>query len=313
MKTCIIGGAGFIGRHLVDELVASGREVLVLGRETTPKNNIHSKAQYAQCDYADRELLRSHLKECNEVIDLAYSTVPQTSFQDPIFDLQSNLPSSIGLLEEVTKLPQIQTLLFVSSGGTVYGDVQNLPITEETPTSPVSPYGITKLTVERYLLMYYKLRGLPAVIVRPSNAYGAGQKPFTGQGFIATAMGMILKEQPVTIFGENGTIRDYIHVKDLATGISAALNHGKKGQVYNLGSGIGRNNREILEAIAPIAKQNGFNLNIEIQPKRGFDVEANVLNFGKLLACSGWLPKVAFEDGLLEMWDNLYQKSSHAH
>ena len=305
MKNCVIGGGGFIGKFLVDELLQSGRDILVLGRQPKPRYKLNEKAVYAKCDYADRSELIRHLKQCNEVIDLAYSTVPQTSFQDPIFDLQSNLPSSIGLLEEVSKLPQIQTLLFVSSGGTVYGDVQNLPITEETSNAPVSPYGITKLTVERYLLMYHKLRGLPSIIVRPSNAYGIGQKPFTGQGFIATAMGMILSNQPVTIFGEHGTIRDYIHVRDIATGITAALNQGSKGQVYNIGSGVGRNNREVLEAINTISTNSGYQLKIDVQPKRGFDVEANVLNFGKLLACSGWLPNVNFEDGLTEMWQNL--------
>lgn len=305
MKTCVIGGGGFIGKYLVEELINTGREVIVLGRQSVPKFSLHPKAQYAQCDYLERDLLRPHLQASEEVIDLAYSTVPQTSFQDPIFDLQSNLPRCVGLMEEVTKLPHIKTLLFTSSGGTVYGDATSLPITEDAVTAPVSPYGITKLTVERYLLMYHKLRGLPAVIVRPSNAYGVGQKPFTGQGFIATAMGMVLQNNPITLFGENGTVRDYIHVQDTASGILAALDCGHHGEVYNLGSGVGRNNREIIEAISQISSHSSQSVTIDVQPKRGFDVEANVLNFGKLLACSGWLPKVSFEDGLSEMWQHL--------
>lgn len=307
MQTCLIGGGGFIGKYLVDELIKSGREVIVLGRQPQPRYAINNKAIYAQCDYLDPKSLRLHLENSHEVVDLAYSTVPKTSFDDPIFDLQSNLPRCISLMEEISNMSHIKTLLFVSSGGTVYGDVEQLPITEETITAPVSPYGITKLTVERYLLMYHKLRGLPAIIVRPSNAFGIGQKPFVGQGFIATAMGMILSRQPVTIFGENGTIRDYIHVSDIATGVIAALEHGNHGQVYNLGSGIGRNNREVLQTIRTFSEPAGFNFDINIEPKRTFDVDANVLNFGKLLACSGWISKVSFEDGVNEMWQQLLE------
>lgn len=310
MRTCVIGGGGFIGAYLIDALIASGREVFVLGRKPQPSLPIHAKASYAQCDYANRELLRSQIKYVNEIIDLAYATVPQTSFLDPIFDLQSNLPSSVGLLEEALNVGQLKTILYVSSGGTVYGQVSQLPITEETPTSPLSPYGITKLTVERYMLMYHKLHNLPAVVVRPANAYGKGQKPFTGQGFIATAMGATLQRKPATIFGENGTVRDYVHVKDVASGILAALNHGQKGNVYNIGSGLGRNNREILAQIDQISKPEGFEVSIEVQNSRAFDVPANVLNFGKLLACSGWLPKVDFNEGVAEMWQHI--KSNHS-
>jgi UDP-glucose 4-epimerase len=310
MYTCVIGGGGFIGSYLIEALIASGRDVLVLGRKPQPATPIHAQATYVQCDYSNRDLLRAQIQHVNEIIDLAYATVPQTSFLDPIFDLQSNLPSSVGLLEEALQVGQLKTILYVSSGGTVYGQVNQLPITEETPTSPVSPYGITKLTVERYMLMYHKLHNLPAVVVRPSNAYGKGQKPFTGQGFIATAMGATLQRKPVTIFGESGTVRDYVHVKDVASGILAALNHGQKGNVYNIGSGLGRNNREILAQISQISRQDGFDVTIDVQNSRAFDVTANVLNFGKLLACSGWLPKVDFHEGIAEMWQHIKSSQS---
>lgn len=311
MRTCLIGGSGFIGRYLVEELLASGREVLVLGRKPSAPPNFNNKAEYVQCDVEDRALLRKHLERSDEVVDLAYSTVPKTSFLDPIFDLQSNLPSSIGLLEEASKMPHLKKVLFVSSGGTVYGQVDSLPISEDVPTSPVSPYGITKLTIERYMLMYHRLHGLPAVIVRPSNAYGAGQLPFTGQGFIATAMGAIYKKEPVTIFGEKGTIRDYIHVKDLVHGIQLALTNGEHGGVYNIGSGVGRNNKDVLDVIERRVAHDGYTINLKIAPERGFDVSSNVLNFGKLLSSTGWLPKVGFDDGVAEMWEDIKHRMKH--
>lgn len=302
MRTCVIGGGGFLGSYIVPELLRSGRDVVVLGRRSTPPIGIDSLAQYVMCDYSCRESLRSVLSDCNEVIDLAYSTVPKTSFSDPVFDLQSNLPATVGLLEEVRNLDKLRCLLFVSSGGTVYGPANSLPITEESPNNPVSPYGITKLTVERYALMYHLLHNVPSMIVRPANAYGVGQRPFVGQGFIATAMGAIIQRKPVTIFGENGTVRDYVHASDVARGVLAALNYGTVGQVYNIGSGVGRNNRQVLDFIAPLAESDGFNVSVEVEAPRSFDVPVNILNFGRLLACSGWLPQVSFEDGIADMW-----------
>lgn len=304
MRTCVIGGAGFIGSHLVLQLIESGRDVLVIGRRPRPES-LPSRSRYEVCSYEDRDLLAKVLQDCDEIVDLAYATVPQTSFVDPIYDLESNLPASLVLLEEAAKLSKLRRLLFVSSGGTVYGPMERLPISEEAPTRPLSPYGITKLTIERYALMFHRLHNLPVTIVRPSNAYGLGQKPFTGQGFIATAMGQILRREKVRIFGETGTIRDYVHVRDVASGIVAAMESGADGEVYNIGSGVGRNNRVVLDAIAQLAEPAGYPVGVDIEPERPFDVPANILNFGRLLACSGWLPRVPFEEGLAEMWADI--------
>jgi UDP-glucose 4-epimerase len=254
--------------------------------------------------------LAKALQDCDEIVDLAYATVPQTSFVDPIYDLESNLPASLVLLEEAAKLPKLRRLVFVSSGGTVYGPMDRLPVSEEAPTRPVSPYGITKLTIERYALMFHRLHNLPVTIVRPSNAYGLGQKPFTGQGFVATAMGQILRREKVKVFGENGTVRDYVHVRDVASGILAAMTCGAVGEIYNIGSGVGRDNRAVLSAIAQLAEPAGYPVEVEFEPERPFDVPANILNFGRLLACSGWLPTVSFEAGLAEMWHDILESTS---
>lgn len=305
MRCCVIGGSGFIGRYLVRELLATWRDVIVIGRQSLDEASLPPGAEYMLCDYGNADALKDILWSCQEVIDLAYATVPQTSFVDPVFDLQANLPPSVNLLEVVRELPSLRRVVIVSSGGTVYGPVERLPITEETTTSPVSPYGITKLTIERYALMYYRLHGVPVTIVRPANAYGVGQKPFVGQGFIATAMGHIIRSNKVVIFGEHGTVRDYVHVSDIARGIVAALEKGDEGDIYNIGSGVGRNNRQVLKIIEPLAALSNLKVDICIEQPRGFDVPTNVLNFGRLLSCSGWLPKVRFEDGIAEMWNHI--------
>jgi UDP-glucose 4-epimerase len=130
--------------------------------------------------------------------------------------------------------------VLVSSGGTVYGVARSLPIAEDHPTEPISPYGITKLTIEKYAGMFGAASGLPIVIVRPGNAYGEGQHASTGQGFIATAMDAICRGEAVGVFGPIGTIRDYVHVADVASGIVAAWILGAAGETYNIGTGVGR-------------------------------------------------------------------------
>ena len=300
MRCCVIGGAGFIGTYLVAELLATGREVLVLGRRAERPASLPAGAAYVSVgqDVAD---WAPYIAGAEEIVDLAYATVPQTSFADPVYDILANLPPTVALLQAARSLP-LRKMVVVSSGGTVYGHADTLPIVESVQTNPVSPYGITKLTQEKYALMFHRLHGTPVSIVRPANAYGAGQRAFTGQGFIATAMGAILKGDEVTVFGESGTVRDYIHVADVARGILAVLERGDAGEVYNLGSGIGRNNREVLEAIAPLAARHDLSVRVRVAPAREFDVRANILDSGKLQACSGWQPTEDFHAGLSSMW-----------
>jgi len=171
MRSCVIGGGGFIGRYLSEALAASGRDVLVLGRKPEVAFS-DQRIQYKAVDASDMTVLRPLLATCDEVIDLAYATVPKTSYSDPMFDLQSNLPRVVALMEELQHHAHLRRFMVVSSGGTVYGHANRLPISEYSETEPVSPYGITKLTIERYALMYHRLHDLPLVVVRPAF-YGA--------------------------------------------------------------------------------------------------------------------------------------------
>lgn len=301
MKSCVIGGAGFIGAHLVQQLLAQGRQVLVMGRRIERPANLPLGVQYVSSSYGDESVLRNLFKDVDEVYDLAYATVPKSSFEDPIFDIANNLPSSVSLLRAAMD-SNLKRLLIVSSGGVVYGPTSIIPITEEFATNPISPYGITKLTIEKYAFMFHQIYGLPVTIVRPSNAYGNEQKPFTGQGFIATAMSLMLKEEEVPLFGEQGTIRDYVHVSDVASGIIAAATLGKSGEIYNVSSGAGYSNIEVLKEIAKSAELYGKIAHLRILPKREFDVPVSILSHQKLTAHSGWSPKISFANGIDSMW-----------
>lgn len=299
---CVIGGNGFLGTHVIDELVILGRKLTVLDKNPLASEVSRKGVRYVNCDYGEMNLLIETLRGVNEVIHMAYSTTPKTSFDDPVRDIFENLPATVNLIKAASNLG-IEKFVFISSGGTIYGKADKVPITEGHPTNPISPYGITKLTCEKYANMFSKLKGLPVVCVRPGNAYGERQKPFTGQGFIATAIVSILRQQEINLFGKTGTIRDYIYVTDVARGIVAALDHGKPGSCYNIGSGIGRNNKSVLDAIYPFASSEGLQPQVKILPPREFDVPVNILDSSKLIKETGWNETVSFEEGIKRTWN----------
>ncbi|GAB6270315.1 MAG: NAD-dependent epimerase/dehydratase family protein [Smithella sp.] len=297
MNTLVIGGAGFIGTHLVSKLLATGRNVTVLDKRTDAPPELPKGAEYVGGDFGQCELIRKLLCSHEEAIHLAYTSVPKTSFENPFSDLLENLPPTVQLFAEVAASGR--KLVFVSSGGTVYGEASRLPIREDHPTKPISPYGVTKLTLESYAHLYAVTHGLKFVCVRPANAFGPGQKPFTGQGFIANAMTSVMRGQPVTVFGQRGTVRDYLYVSDLAAGIIGALEKGSISEIYNLGSGVGRSNMDVIEAILPLMRGLADEIRIENLPERPFDVRTNILDSGKLHKDTGWEPRTPFDEGLL--------------
>ncbi len=305
--TLVIGGAGYIGAHLVPQLVASGRRVTVLARNTIPRHELPKSVDYVTGDFAQIELIRRLLDAHQEVIHLAYATVPNTSFENPMVDLLQNLPPTVQLFSEVAE--RGAKLLLVSSGGTVYGEAAELPIQETHNAKPISPYGVTKLTLESYAYLYAATHGLKFICVRPSNAYGVGQRPFVGQGFIATAIASALKGVPIKIYGQGGIIRDYLYVSDLASGIVSALEHGRLSETYNLGTGIGLSNLDVVKAITPLMREIGCEVCVESLPERAFDVKVNILDSTKLQADAGWKAQVEFHEGIVSTRDWLKRQN----
>ncbi len=296
INTLVIGGAGFVGSHLIPQLVATGRSVTVLARNSVPRCELPANVNYIEGDFAQADLIGSLLDRHDEVIHLAYASVPNTSFDNPLGDLLQNLPPTIQLFSEAAV--RGVKLVLVSSGGTVYGEAKELPIRETHPKNPISPYGVTKLTLENYAYLYAATHGLKFVCVRPTNAYGVGQKPFVGQGFVATAIASAMCGLAINIFGERGSIRDYIYVSDLASGIVSALQYGRLSESYNLSSGVGESNLDVVEELRPLMMEMGCDFEVVFAPERTFDVKANVLDSSKLHIDTGWMPVVDFNLGL---------------
>ncbi len=309
MKCClVIGGTGFIGSFVINILLRESRRVVVIGRNEKPTRQLPDSVKYIAGDFGDRYFLKGVLQDVNEIIDLAYTTVPQTSYDNPVNDILENLPNTVNLLETASRL-SLDKVVLISSGGVIYGPVDKTPIGEDQATNPISPYGITKLAIEKYAQMFHITHGLPVLCARPGNAYGETQKPFIGQGFIATAIASILKGMELNLYGETGTVRDYIYVNDVAEGIVAALLQGQPGNVYNIGSGEGRSNKDVLNALKPLAKADGFEIKLKNLPLRKFDVPVNILDSSKLNHLTGWTPLTPFREGLKKTW-NWFQNYS---
>lgn len=309
MNCLVIGGGGFIGQWLTRRLLDSGRSVVVLGRRPAAPVGLDARALYVAGDYGDADLASSLLAGADEVVDLAYATVPKSSFDDPMFDLNMNLQPAVNLLQAAAKQPHIRKVVLVSSGGTVYGHAVSTPIAEDHPTDPVSPYGITKLAIEKYGLMFHRLYGVPVVVVRPGNAYGEGQVPFRGQGFVATAAASMLEGRPLTVFGGDEVIRDYVHVDDIASAIVAALDGRAVGTCYNAGSGVGHSTNAVLAMIDRHARDSGLVVEVVHKPARSFDVAVNVLDCRRLAAATGWKAQITLADGVDRAWH--WQAKAH--
>lgn len=282
----LIGGAGFMGSAFDSHLRRNGRRTLVIGRGA-----LH--------DEAGRDQLQRTLQQAGQdlvVVDFAYTSVPNTSFDDPIRDYSDNLYNLLRHVQFTLTLPRSR-YVYVSSGGTIYGTAsETATIDELHRTVPLSPYGITKLACERYALMYHEVHGLPVKIVRPSNVYGPGQKPFRGQGLVSTVAATLLAKRPVKVFGDGSTVRDYLHVDDFCAALDDVVEFGADGEIYNIGSGNGHDINELISAIGRQLRFDDFP--IERLPFRPFDVRFNVLDATKMRSLNGWRPKVDLEAGL---------------
>ena len=204
LHTLVLGGGGFIGSHLVSALLLQGRRVRVLERPYRKHTKLvpqHPNLEWLEGNFGNTEDVRRALHDVDAVFHLVSTTQPQSSNDDPTFDIQSNLLATVGLLEQMRFLKNVP-LIFISSGGTVYGKPQQIAISEKHPTEPQCSYGIVKLTIEKYLALYHLLYGINYRVLRFSNPYGPGQEENRTQGVIGTFLSRILQGLPIEVWGD---------------------------------------------------------------------------------------------------------------
>jgi UDP-glucose 4-epimerase len=305
MNILVLGGGGFIGCHLVEDLVAAGHFVTVMGRSRLSSRPLGPEVHYVSGELADSKLMRKVLQDVDAVAHLVSSTVPSTGDKDPGRDVEVNLLGTLSLLEDMAACG-VKRILYLSSGGTVYGRPQEIPIPEGHILDPICSYGVVKVAIESYLKLYETKVGLQPIVIRASNPYGPYQGNLGVQGIIGTYLNLALKHQPIEIWGDGSTIRDYIHVKDL-TGLCAAALQSDKIGTYNGGSGTGTSVLHIAEVVQEIT---GNPIPIVYKPHRSLDVPVSVLDVERAKMDFDWSPKIGLREGIAGVWSWLKENQA---
>ena len=302
LRCLVTGGNGFIGSHLVPLLARQGCKVVVLDRTPPPV----WQQEMANVRFTQGELLpwlqeRPDLMGAEVVFHLAWAHIPESATQHPVGDIQSNLVTTVRLLQACAE-QGVRRFVFPSTGGAIYGPVARKPVTEDHPTRPVSAYGVTKLAAEKYIELYHHLHGLEYAILRPSVPYGPGQDPFGRQGAVAVFMGSILTSRPITIWGNGDDIvRDFFHVSDLARACWLAATGDSPAGAYNIGGGQAVSLNHLVALIAE-AVGDSHAIRINYEPPRPFDVSWLVLDTSLAKSALGWRPQTPLPAGLAETW-----------
>ena len=210
---------------------------------------------------------------------------------------------SLNVLECAVK-NKVSKVVFLSSGGTVYGNPVFTPIAETHPTNPICSYGINKLAIEKYCFLYQQLYGLDTVILRLANPYGERQRLDSGQGVVPVFLGRALRNQPLEIWGDGSTIRDFLYISDVIDAITSACLYEADGSqnLFNIGSGKGISLNELIFLIEKVVDKK---LDIVYKSSRSFDVPSNILSISKAQEYLAWYPKVSNEDGLRRFFSYL--------
>lgn len=303
----VLGGSGFIGSRLVTTLAEDGYVVRSFDRlDPRPEVARLAQVEFMKGDIQNDEQLHRAVAGSDICFHLASTTVPKDSNDDPAFDLTSNVVATVRLLD-ACRDNQVAKVVFLSSGGTVYGSALYSPIPEGHPTDPLCSYGIGRLSIEKYLYLYRRLHGLDYCILRAANPYGPGQKTETGQGAIAVFLGRILNRQTIEIWGDGSVVRDFIYIDDLVRALVASIRYQGEPHIINIGSGQGCSLNDLL---GELSTTTGRRHSVSYLPSRSFDVPLNVLDISVARDSLAWAPTIGLREGLQRTWKWLVDQAA---
>jgi len=300
MNVLVLGGHGFIGSHIVEELVNAGHRVRLFSRKSF--ECINGVEEFLG-DFLDKGKLSESLIGMDTVVHCVSSTVPATSAANPVYDIESNLIGTVELLQ-LMQAQGVRRLIYLSSGGTVYGNPISIPISEDALLKPISSYGAVKVAIESFIAVAQSNWGIQPIVLRLSNPFGERQGHNGVQGLISTVLNNTIHGLPTIIYGDGSVIRDYIYVKDVAVLVSKALLSDRCG-IYNVGSGQGVSINEIINIIEGVI---GDKVQQEYKHQRKFDVKEVVLDSSKASSHFDWIPAVSLALGIRKQFDWLKEQ-----
>jgi UDP-glucose 4-epimerase len=294
LRAVVTGGAGFIGSHLVDALVARGDEVVVVDDLSSGKReNVNPKARLEQRD------IRAGFGAAGAdvIFHLAAQADVQVSMHRPARDAEINVVGTISVLEDAREAGT--QVVFTSTGGAIYGECDG-PASEDAPRDPISPYGIAKLCAEEYVRGWNRTHGMTNVVLRLANVYGPRQEAGLEGGVVAIFLERMARGEETKIFGDGAQTRDFVYVGDVVGALLAAV--GREGGVFNVGTGV---ETTVLDLNRACAAASGVGTEPRLEAARLGDVRRSVLDVSRAESALGWRPEVSLEDGLLRTWTSL--------
>ena len=308
MRVLVTGGAGFIGSHIVDQLIASGHEPSVVDDLSSgTRANLPGDVPVYPVDIRDADRLRAAFDEarpeavCHQAAQLSVSR----SVREPAFDADVNIRGLLQVFENAVRVGAGR-IVFASSGGVLYGEVET-PAAEDHPAAPISPYGVTKLAGEGYLRFFTREFGIEGVALRYSNVFGPRQSPHGEAGVVAIFAKKLLAGEPVTINGDGRYVRDYVYGADVARANVAALtaDRGESFGAFNIGTGRPTDVNEIAAKLRALveARLAAANRSVNVQeathgPARPGDLRSNLIDASAAAESLAWRPTVSLDDGL---------------
>jgi UDP-glucose 4-epimerase len=293
MSCLVLGGGGFVGTNLCRRLAASGARVRAFGR-SRPFAHALAGVEWHQGEFADTAALTSAVASCDVVFHLVQTTTPLSANLDMVADLRDGVLPTLALLD-ACRNANVRRVVFISSGGTIYGAARQIPTPETAPTDPITAYGIVKLTIEKFLALYEHLYGLSFRVLRVANPFGPFQLPVRSQGLIAMLLSRAMERRSTEIWGDGSVVRDYVYIDDIVDALASAAVDASAERIFNIGSGRGRSVRDVIAAVETAL---GAPLSIEWKAGRAVDIPVSILSVDRARDFLGWMPKTEFEVGL---------------
>jgi len=297
MKILVTGGAGFIGSHVADAYIEMGHEVVIVDNLSTGRmENVNPKAQFFKMNIHDKEIFDVFKAEKFDIVNHHAAQMDiRLSVADPVYDATNNIIGTINLLQASVK-NNVKKFIFISSGGAIYGEQEYFPADEKHPTRPLSPYGITKLTGEKYIYYYHHVYDLNYVILRYANIYGPRQNPNGEAGVVAIFSNKLLTgEQPI-INGNGLQTRDYVYVRDVVDANLKAVDYNDN-ECFNIGTGIETDVNELFNCLNHLTGAVTEEVHGPAQPGEQL---RSVLNIDKAKRLLNWTPQTSLEEGLVK-------------
>jgi UDP-glucose 4-epimerase len=305
VRLLILGGSGFIGSNLIETLLNAGYAITNFDRPgTSPVHfNSHNAYRFVPGYLSDNSHLRNVFNQepYDCVVHLVSSLIPSSGYDEFFNDREVNLTAGYEIVKNMMS-NGCRRIIFFSSGGTIYGPNGKGINSENDELCPLTYYGYSKLAMEEFLKFSSRCYPINHLIVRPSNPYGSGQNLFGKQGLITVALGKILQNKPIEIWGDGNVVRDYLHISDLSNAISALIDSKENNEVFNIGSGTGHSVNQIIDIIHNVT---GVNTGLIHKQARPVDIPVNILSIDKIKLKTGWLPRVDLKVGIALLWKEM--------